>query len=252
MNITNEIRNKLIVAMVAHAVKKQSKPMHKAAKELNLLLRRLITSESKKLMPELQPERWAELIQLGVMNSFRGSVTVSEQDEKGKNKDGGDFGYVYISYPKEEQLSWELVKAAVAKEWGGFLNHTDWRMWDTSFKLTTSTSFADLPALPAGRRVMSPSRVVADTPYFQKTAWDLHVQSVALNNLFLEVLVGAKEMVNDLATVLGAIRTLKQLEKQFPEALAFLPDYKAPVKNQVADPALISRARRMLAEGIPD
>lgn len=252
MNITNEIRNKLIVAMLAHAVKKQAKPMQKSAKKLNDVFRALIIADAKKLMPELTMPRMVELIQAGIIKNFPGGIQAYSLDDKGAKKSGVDLGVVYKTFEKKEYNAWSLAHAAISEHWGGFLNYVNVRIWETSMKVVTLSTVSDLPIVPGHSAAISPDRAKESTSEFSKGAWAVHETATALNKLFLEALTSAKDMHDDLVTILSSIRTLKQLEAQFPEALAFMPDYKPPVKNQVADPKLISRARQMLVEGIPD
>jgi len=252
MNITNEIRCKLVVAMLAHAVKKQAKPMHKSAKKLNDILRGLVLLEAQKMIPELTPARMTELIQNEMIKPFAGGIQAYDLNEKGEKESGRELGAVYLGFGKEEHEGWKRVEAAIDMHWGGYLGHVMLRLWDTQLRITTRSSIADLPTVPGASQVLSPARSTEKTKHFSKVAWTIHEQGIALNKLFLDVLLSAKAMHDDLWDILSNIRTLKQLEAQFPEALAFMPDYKPPVKNQVADPKLISRARQMLVEGIPD
>lgn len=100
---------------------------------------------------------------------------------------------------------------------------------------------------------MKPANI-EQLPY-SNAAYPLSQQVDRLMTSFMDVLKAAGDMHDDLAKILTSVRTLKQLQDQFPEAVEFLPEeFVTKVKNtkQVADPALISRAKEMLLTGIPN
>ncbi len=70
-----------------------------------------------------------------------------------------------------------------------------------------------------------------------------------------QVIKSAGEMYEDLTKIMMSIRTLKQLETQFPDAVHYLPDEfldKKPNVKQLADPKLVQRASALLLTGLPD
>jgi len=266
MNITNAIKTELISAMVRHAAKKQAAPTAKAAKKLNELWRQLFTQLIQARIPELPPTRWAGLINDGTMKAITGTVYVytrhptrekdTTYDEVGTS--AIHFNCAHMSYREKEanEEKWNQVKRAISGDWGATLNFVYVNVRNTYVDLYWKTEQSDLPSIPGIGQILSPDTPVSeDDPRWEysKLAYPLAVQSKALCKLYGDVLKSAHGMWEDLETVLANVRTLKQLEKQFPEALPFLPDYTPPAaRNQLADPKLVSRARQMLVEGIPD
>ena len=266
MNITNSIKTELISAMVRHAAKKQAAPTAKAAKKLNELWRQLFTQLIQARIPELPPTRWAGLINDGTMKAISGTVQVyTAHPTREKDTVHDEVGSAVIHFDCANKSSrerdvnedkWKQVKSAISHDWGGVLNFMYVNVRNTYVDLHWKAEQADLPSIPGIGQILSPGTPIKeDDPRweFSKLAYPLAVQSQALCKLYGDVLKAAHSMWEDLETILANVRTLKQLEKQFPEALPFLPDYTPPAaRNQLADPKLVSRARQMLVEGIPD
>ncbi|QBJ04517.1 DNA polymerase [Pseudomonas phage Lana] len=267
MNITNEVKKHLIAEMIRHAAKRQAAPTAKAAKALDKLWRQLFAKHIELKIPEVPQARWAELIQEQIFSGMKGVVylvtnKVGDKHNTTENTELGKIAVGYASKQKEREADkdkWDEVRRAVSAEWGGFLNFTSVYTGGYDFHYSWKTSHADLPSIRGLGHIFHPDVVMTDKndprlPY-SKAAYQLSLQVDRLMASFLAVLKAAGEMHDDLTKILASIRTLKQLQDQFPEAVDFLPEeFTSKVRNvkQVADPRLVSRARTMLMTGIPD
>lgn len=267
MNITNEIKQHLISGMIRKASKRQAASTAKAAKALDKLWRLLFAKHIQQKIPEVPQARWAPLIQEGVFNSLKGEISVItlRTGDKWKDHDSTPLGKVGKGYGNStrertaENAKWDQVRRAVAHEWGAFLNFTVKYTGSYDFHYTWKASHADLPSVKGLSRILHPDapakHLPAEDREFSEAAYKLSIEVDRLMAAYMSVLESAYAMYDDLTAILLPIRTLKQLQDQFPDAVEFLPaEFTTKVKNtkQLADPALISRARRMLAEGIPD
>lgn len=267
MNITQEIKADLIHAMIRHASKRQAASTAKAARALDKLWRQLFAKHIQLVIPEVPQPRWAPLIQEGVFSSMKGAVyvvtnKVGDKHNTTENTALGQVGIGYSSKQKEREADsrmWQAIRSAVSEEWGGFLNFTNMYCGSYDFNYSWKTNHADLPSTRGLGHIFHPEVEMKDLndprlPY-SEAAYQLSLQVDRLMAAFLAVLKAAGEMYSDLTDILSTVRTLKQLQDQFPEAVDFLPEeFTKKVRNtkQVADPKLVSRARQMLVEGIPD
>lgn len=267
MNITQDVKQELITAMIRKASKRQAPATTKAAKALDKLWRQLFAKHIALVIPEVPQERWAPLIQQGVFSSLNSEISVISPrlNDKYKNTDsalvgrvGAGYGNSNVTRPKEE-AKWNVVRRAVAQEWGGFLNFTTKRTGSYDFHYWWKTSHADLPSVRGMTKIYHPDLPQGqrdkDLVPFSDAAYKLSLEVDRLMAAYMAVLKSAYAMYDDLTTILTPIRTLKQLQEQFPDAVPFLPtEFTTKVKNtkQVADPELVKRAQRLLAEGIPD
>jgi len=267
MNITQEVKQQLITNMIRKASKRQAAATTKAARALDKLWRQLFAKHIELVIPEVPQKRWAPLIQQGVFTSLSSDINLvtPRLNDKWKNTDstligriGAGYGSGNVQRSKEES-KWNVVRRAVAEEWGGFLNFTAKRTGGYDFSYSWKTSHADLPAVRGMTKVYHPDlpqeQRDKDLVEFSDAAYKLTLEVDRLMHAYMAVLNAAYAMYDDLTAILAPIRTLKQLQEQFPDAVNYLPsEFTKKVKNtkRVADPALIERAQRLLAEGIPD
>lgn len=267
MNITQDTKNKLIHAMIRHAAKRQAAPTAKAARVLDKMWRELFAKHISLVIPELPRDRWAPLLQVNVLNSIKGTINVITVRTADKHRDtdstkvgeaGRNYGNDSGKRPKVKG-EWDAVRRAVNEEWGGFLNFAEKHTSDWGFEYWWKTSHADLPSVPGLSSIFHPDVPIKDKdrhllPY-SDAAYKLSLEADRLIKAYFAVLDAGKVMYDDLTTILSSVRTVKQLEEQFPEAVPFLPtEFTEKVRNvkQVADPRLIERSREMLLTGIPN
>jgi hypothetical protein len=267
MNITQEVKGQLIHAMLRHASKRQAASTAKAARALDKLWRQLFAKHIQQKIPEVPQVRWAELIQEGIFNSMKGSIYVvtNKEGDKFNNTENNSLGIIKFGFGgshkerESEKEKWQEVRSAVAEEWGAFLNFTELYTGSWDYNYSWKTNHADLPSIKGLGHIFHPDVEMKDKkdpriPY-SNAAYQLSLQVDRLMESFKGVLEAAYSMHSDLTQILLPIRTLKQLEAQFPEAVEFLPEqFTTRVKNtkQVADPRLVSRARTLLMTGLPD
>lgn len=267
MNITQDIKTNLIHAMIRHASKRQAASTAKAAKALDKLWRQLFAKHIQLVIPEVPQQRWAPLIQDGVFSSMKGAIYVvtNKVGDKHNTTENTSLGHIDIGYRHgqkqrdEDSRKWQQIRSAVSSEWGGFLNYVTLYCGSYDFNYSWQTTHADLPSVRGLGHIFHPDVEMKDKadprlPY-SVAAYQLSLQVDRLMQSFLEVLKAAGEMYENLTTILTSVRTLKQLQDQFPDAVEFLPEeFTKKVRNtkQVADPALVSRARTMLLTGLPD
>lgn len=262
MNITNDIKKKLIIAMISHAAKKQAKATVKSAQQLHALWKELFSKHIELHIPELPRDRWAALIQAGTLTPITGEQfhvyphPKSKPDKPESLNEPAGYADFSIENAEVARLKWHDVVMAVNDKWGGMSNIITVNKYGNTYKFYWPLRFADLPHAPAIRYVFSPEVTLKDDDdraAYSAEAYPLQVQAKRLSQLYCDVVIAAGAMYDDLTDILGSIRTFKQLEAQFPEAVPFLPNGVKP-KNvqQIADPTLISRARQMLVSGIPN
>ena len=267
MNLTQDTKKHLIFEMIRHASKRQAASTTKAARVLDKMWRDLFAKHIALVIPELPRDRWAPLIQQGVLHSMKGEISVItvRVGDKYRKTDSTKVGMSSRHYGNDSSKraklrgEWSQVRGAVANEWGGFLNFFEKKTSDYNFEYSWKTSHADLPGVPGLACIFHPDLPVEEKdlhllPY-SEAAYKLSIEAQRLVNAYFAVLDAGWTMFEDLTTILSTIRTDKQLEEQFPEAVKFLPtEFKEKVRNekQVADPRLIERSREMLLSGIPN
>lgn len=269
MNITNDIKKDLIHSLLRQAAKRQAATTTKAARALDKLFRQLFAKHIELKIPELPQSRWAPLIQDNILNSMKGTVeviTVKHGDKHNATESTavGKVGRGYESkhgtkVREKDQEKWQQIRRAVEEEWGGFLNFTTKYTGSYDFHYSWKTSHADLPAVPGLSKIFHPEVEVSakdkDLVPYSAAAYKLTLEADRLMQAYMAVITAAGEMYEDLVKILTPIRTLKQLEDQFPDAVHYLPDgFTDKVKNvkQLADPRLVQRASALLLTGIPD
>jgi hypothetical protein len=268
MNITNEVKQELIEAMLRQASKRQAATTSKAARALDKLWRQLFAKHIEMKIPEVPQGRWAVLIQEGVFNSLRGSVeVVSLKPGKPNERVNEVLGRTGITYDgshgsrarDKDAAKWGAVRRAVEAEWGGFLNFTDRTNTSYEFYYTWKTKHADLPSITGLDKIYHPDVPVGkddiERMHYSGAAYRLSLDVDRLMQAFMAVVKAAGDMHDDLVKILTPIRTLKHLEQQFPDAVQFLPEEfttKVSKVKQLADPKLVQRASAMLLTGIPD
>lgn len=269
MNITNEIKNELMVAMIRQAAKRQAATTTKAARALDKLWRQLFAKQIALKIPEVPQARWAVLIQDGIFNSMKGGIELITVKLNDKHNDtlGTPVGKVGLTYDGTHQskardkdyAKWGIVRQAVEAEWGGFLNFTDKKTGHYDFSYSWKSSHADLPGIPGLDKIFHPDVPVKKSdehrvPY-STAAYKLTLESDRLLQAYFAVVKAAGDMYDDLVKIFMPIRTLKHLEAQFPDAVQFLPAHfldKVPNVKQLADPKLVQRASALLLTGLPD
>ena len=268
MNITNEVKNELMVAMIRQAAKRQAATTTKAARALDKLWRQLFAKQISLKIPEVPQARWAPLIQDGILHSMKGKVEVvtNRTDKKGETTSTlvGKVGLGYDGNHNSKQRTrdfdkWAIVRQAVEAEWGGFLNFLEKHTGHYDFHYSWKTSHADIPGVPGLDKIYHPDVEVKkaneDRIPYSTAAYKLTLESDRLMQAYFAVVKAAGDMYDDLVKIFMPIRTLKQLETQFPDAVQFLPAEftdKAPKVKQLADPKLVQRASALLLTGLPD
>lgn len=269
MNLTKEVKNDLIIAMIRQAAKRQAATTTKAARSLDKLWRQLFAKQISLKVPEVPQARWAPLIQDGIFNSMKGGVELItvKLNDKHNDTQGTPVGNVGLTYEGTHQskardldfAKWGIVRQAVEAEWGGFLNFTNKKTGHYDFSYWWKTSHADLPGIAGLDKIYHPDVPVkkADehrVPY-SNAAYKLTLESDRLMQAYFAVITAAGDMYDDLVKIFAPIRTLKHLETQFPDAVHYLPaEFKDKVPNvkQLADPKLVQRASALLLTGLPD
>lgn len=269
MNITNEVKNDLIIALISQAAKRQAASTTKAARALDKLWRQLFAKQISLKVPEVPQARWAPLIQDGIFNSMKGNIDVVTVKLNDKFNDtlSTAVGKVGLSYDgnggskvrEKDQDKWRTVREAVESEWGGFLNFTTKYTGAYDFHYGWKCSHPDLPGIPGLDKIFHPDVTVKKADEYRlpysNSAYKLVLESDRLMQAYFAVLTSAGEMYEDLVKILAPIRTLKHLEAQFPDAVHYLPDdflAKKPNVKQLADPKLVQRASALLLTGLPD
>lgn len=269
MNITNDIKQELMHAMLRQAAKRQAATTTKAARALDKLWRQLFAKQIELKIPEVPQARWAPLIQDGIFNSMKGNIEVITVKLHDKHNDtlGTAVGKVGLSYNsvggskvrEKDQEKWQAIRKAVEEEWGGFLNFTVKYTGSYDFHYSWKCSHPDLPGVPGMDKIFHPDVKVKQADEYRipysNAAYKLSLEADRLMQAYFAVIKAAGEMYEDLVKILAPIRTLKHLEAQFPDAVHYLPEEfleKKPNVKQLADPRLVQRASALLLTGLPD
>ncbi|QYW06514.1 hypothetical protein uan_102 [Pseudomonas phage UAntarctica] len=269
--LNKAVKAKLILAMVAAASKRQAAATNKACNKLEAIYRGAVEKMARAHLPEVKKERWAELLQNHMLVSHKayGTPIVYEEKQGGKPGESSNvnFGGRFLKFPHGTPTAdrWRSVMRAVKENWGGVFSRLDDNFSVTQHSNYTSTltvhwnkQFADLPGFPGQNQIIFPGvnrspEVTENQKTWEAIAMPLHLQACAISELVLKVVAEAVEYHEMLTQVFEGIRTIRQLEDQFPEALKFLPEDVYNTKSKELAPVeLINRARKMLVEGIPD
>lgn len=260
-NLNKAVKEKLVLAMVGQASKKQAKATISAATKLQKLFHHAALTMAKDHLPELSHERMIELIRSGTLVSHASTVggelyvTVPKVDDKYSPTEHIQLGSTRVQMGKKDSDDWRKLINAVDEHWSG-LNMIKSKTRGGWLSLQWSASFSDIPTFPGAKYVYDGVVNKDATPFSEK--WNALIlplvpQASKLTNLVLKVLTEASEYQDMLTGIFEGIRTLKQLEDQFPEALKYLPaELKVSKPSRVAPVELINRARQMLETGIPD
>lgn len=260
-NLNKAVKQKIVLALVGQASKKQAKATLATAKKLHKLFHGAVLTMAKEHMPELSHERMVELIRSGSLVSHASAtsgelyVTVPKADSKYNPIEHIQVGLVRVAMGQKASEEWWEVIKAVNEYWPGFDMIKSQRRggW---LSLHWHVGFADVATFPGAKYVFDGVVNKDATPFSQK--WNdmiipLVPQAQKLTALVLRVITEASEYQDMLTSIFEGIRTVKQLEDQFPEALKYLPaEFKTAKPSRVAPVELINRARQMLETGIPD
>ena len=261
MNLNKKVKADLVLALVGQASKKQAKATIAAATKLQKLFHHAALTMAKDHLPELTHERMVELIRSGSLVSQASSagselyVTVPKLDDKYHKTEHLQVGGVRHAMGSKDSDDWRRLLNAVNDHWGG-LTMVKMERRSGWLSLQWSPSFPDIPAFPGAKYVYDGVENKNATPFSEK--WDalilpLAPQALKLTTLVLKVYKEASEYQDLLTGIFEGIRTIKQLEDQFPEAIKYLPaEFKVVKPSRVAPVELINRARQMLETGIPD
>lgn len=252
MQIKKDVKEKIILQLVARAAKKHGPSMGKAAAKLDDLFRAVIVRHVSETLPEVEASRWPALIQSGMLTRFSGmnpSVQMQMPGRKPGEYSGYAVGYVGEGVGQDVcDLYWCLKSLMGDEGWAKFLGYVDIEKRYGNFTLKWKMSYSDLPGLSL---CSSMDIREGKQTAWATDAWPLHEQAQDLNNKFLRVLKEAKDFYDELQIIFAGIRTAKQLEDQFPEAAKLLPA-PPPKRQEVAPKDLIDKAKRILETGIPN
>lgn len=261
MNLNKKVKADLVLALVGQASKKQAKATISAATKLHKLFYSAALTMAKEHLPELSHERMVELIRSGTLVSHASTaggelyVATPKPEDKWNRVEHTQVGLAQVAMGKKDSDEWRMLINAVHEHWGGLsMIKTERRSGWLSLKW--NIGFPDIPAFPGVKYVYDGVENKDASPFSEK--WDALIlplvpQANKLTNLVLKVLTEASEYQDMLTGIFEGIRTIKQLEDQFPEALKYLPaEFKAAKPSRVAPVELINRARQMLETGIPD
>lgn len=264
MTLNKTHKDAIIFALMAKASQKHKEPIVKASRAIKQLWKEQLTLNAENAYPFLKKEHWAALLQTHAANSSSGVGEIFTLDVKKKPTDRDNFtgrtlGYTHIRCEtKEEKEGYALVVAVIQANWTGLtfnLNGPDPSAhYAESLVVHMSTYFADVLRSPLSHIQVGKfdAGMLTDPVEIE---WILRAKPLAIRTLELsqklkKITIEMFDYYVLLSKVLAGIRTLAQLQSQFPEAVKYCPERPAPANPLVATEQL-AEARAILAAGIP-
>jgi hypothetical protein len=269
MNLTKQIKEQLVIDLVAEACKKHAMVMGQAAIKLNNLWEALVVKEAELLLPELSRERWLDLIQQGTMVAHASNGTLSvymyehKEDVENPNLQYSCRSKLVMAkgpaYPSKHKDERSTFLSAIMRNWSTFGRVFGCRAANYGYEIRFDPSFPGVPAVRHTKTVYQqaveprpgdPVKLNERQLRFSQAAWPLVKTANDLAEKFAKVIEEAEQMQKMLTQVIMPMKTARQLLDVMPEAGKHLPEPVAK-KQELAPKDLVDKARRMLAEGIP-
>lgn len=264
MTLNKKQKDAMMFALMTQAIKKHKDPIIKASVALKQLWKEQLIISAEKTYPFLKKEHWAPLLRTHAANSAScGEVYTLDAKTKPKERDSyssNKVGYNHIRcVTKEEKEGYALVEAVIKQNWSGLTFSINGpsvpvSQYADSYTFYMPLNFADvirtnLAAIQLSKYETGQLTDPAEIDWVQRVK-PLVERTNDLAAKLKQVSVELFEYYQLLCQVMASIRTLNQLEEQFPEAVKFCPD--KPVKvNQMVATEQLAAARAILSKGIP-
>lgn len=265
MTLNKKHKDAILFALLAKAAQKHKDPIIKASRAIKQLWKEQFILNAEIAYPFLKKENWAELIQTHAANSCMGVGEIYTLDVKKTPKDkdsytGRTLGYTHIRCEtQEEKDGYSLVEDVIEANWTGLafsLNGpSPAGRYVESMVVHLPTYFADVIRSPMSNIQIGKleAGLLTDKAEIEwvTRARPLAIRTQELSLKLKKITIEMFDYYVLLSKVLAGIRTLAQLESQFPEAVQYCPERPAPV-NQLVATEQLAEARAILAKGIPN
>jgi hypothetical protein len=236
MNLNKKLRTDIADQLMIKAVAHNAETLVKRMEAINKEFWAAHIENVKKVFPVPQ-KQWAELIQLGLVN---GVYTVTPR--KAQEEDSlypveitgiSRKGYNVTLSEGRTEFEHTLGKVLFSEPFSEFKTHVQNNFDTYRLRLTAPST---LPALEGVEKLPHCHPLVAELK--------------SVEDDFLNVVKEAMAFRAELASLLEACKTKKQLQELVPEAAALIPEPEKP-KRQVVPVEQAEKVRKMLEKGVP-
>ncbi len=265
MTLNKKHKDAILFALLAEASQKHKDPIIKASRAIKQLWKEQFILSAEIAYPFLDKQHWGELLRTHAANSCTGVGEVYTLDVKKTPKEkpsfsGRKLGYTVIRCEtKEEREGYSMVEDVIESKWTGLafdLNGPDpASQYTDTLVVHMPTYFADVLRSPLthiqiGKLEAGLLTDKAEIEWVTR-ARPLAIRTQELSLKLKKITIEMFDYYVLLSKVLAGIRTLAQLERQFPEAVQYCPERPAPA-NQLVATEQLAEARAILAKGIPN
>lgn len=271
-NLNTKVRAELAYQLVHESCLKKSKQMIKDGDDIRKRLEALLHFNLSAVLPEIKPARYAELIQskvlqatakLGNAGNFREYYTDKHQQLSFISYELGQRSIITGRHGEKDRQRMQVFCNRLTRSIPGLdkVFYAVSGSWNVEVYVKTH-----FPAIPAGGM----PEVFAEPSYFAQhvdvlrepehghwaymnnAVWPLHERSKMVCQEVVDMLGQSYDMYLEILQALEAVRTVKALQEQFPEACKFLPEgFANPPDKAIADPKVIKDIREKLKKGLP-
>lgn len=264
MNLTKAIREELANDLMIKAISKHAKRLGAEAVRLNKALEEQHLLHLARIMPEVPPARYSEMIQAGLLTCTIGGAEVlyhPRRNEEGKlSSTSNDPAYAEIAKLSEEEKTCLNSSLRNSSAWSQFFSvfkvYTGYQHRDANLEMAPKLS-RTLPDFRGRSHInfcaLEPENAESSSEHakeyiqaVQPIFADAHKLSKEAAAIFAEGLAYRREVKQ----LLQACNTRKQLQELFPEAAALLPA-PPPKRQDLAPTELAAQVRQRLREGVP-
>lgn len=255
-NLNNQLRTEMAIKLALKAVNKHGAGLGRLAKHLTDLQRQEYVDRLARLEPEIQPQKWTDLIQKRLAVGYGGLETLEEYvPAEGDGKAARWSGvrlhlFTFSSNRKAEIQRRELLHRFIGelRQVSGFSSSFDML---GRYELTRNTGCwleaihkpqPDLPAMPSANKL---------NPLHGRLEKAIISDTRAFLARFGRVITSGFAYLEECLDLLQSCKTEKQLLDLFPEAAKLLPpEVKKTTAMVPVEQA--QKLRKMLETGVPE
>ena len=264
MNLTKAIREELANDLMIKAISKHAKRLGAEAVRLNKALEEQHLLHLARVMPEVPPARYAEMIQAGLLTFTISGAEVlyhPQRNEEGElSSTSNDPAHSVICKPSDEEKTCLNSSLRNNNAWSQFFSvfkvYTGYQHRGATLEMAPKLS-RTLPDFRGRSHInfctLEPEKAESGSEHakeYIQAVQPIFADAQALSNEAAAIFAEGLAYRREVKQLLQACKTRKQLQELFPEAAALLPA-PPPKRQDLAPTELAAQVRQRLIEGVP-
>ncbi len=264
MNLTKAIRENLANDLMLKAISKHAKRLGAEAVRLNKALEDQHLRHLARVMPEVPPARYAEMIQAGLLTCTIGGAELlyhPQRNEEGKlSSTSNDPAYAEIAKLSEEEKTCLNSSLRNSSAWSQFFSvfkvYTGYQHRGANLEMAPKLS-RTLPDFRGRSHInfcaLEPENAESGSEHakeYIRAVQPIFAEAQKISTEAAAIFAEGLAYRREVKQLLQACNTRKQLQELFPEAAALLPA-PPPKRQDLAPTELAAQVRQRLREGVP-